>query len=279
MPHTTTHIDLDKVPSPAPVLQNVLELRKNTEVEYGELERLIKNDPALSVKFLSIANSVEVKRHAAQVHSIQRALMSIGIRRSMSIIVVHALSNIGMERTPGYPMIAQGLWQHSLACACAMNALHILDPAPLEADPYTCGLLLNIGKLALGPILHDRGVAFERMVTQHNVFIDDAEHRILGLNHADVGAKLATKWKLPDAIVRTILLHHRPEHAPDDLKRLTYMAHIADMIATTMDDQSIPYRCHQNWRTYVPINDDVLELIACDVRDHVQQTTQMLAAG
>jgi HD-like signal output (HDOD) protein len=38
----------------------------------------------------------------------------------------------------------------------------------------------------------------------------EAEHKILGLDHAEVGALVVKKWNLPAPLEEAVRLHHRP---------------------------------------------------------------------
>ena len=57
----------------------------------------------------------------------------------------------------------------------------------------------------------------------------DAEKEVLGLNHAQIGARLARRWELPEVIVDTVENHHTPERATID-PMLVAVTHLAESI-------------------------------------------------
>jgi HD-like signal output (HDOD) protein len=56
----------------------------------------------------------------------------------------------------------------------------------------------------------------------------DAENREMPITHAQIGARLAKKWQLPQGLVDTIRYHHAVSKSADDLNMLmiVYVANI-----------------------------------------------------
>ncbi|MCB9913024.1 MAG: HDOD domain-containing protein, partial [Planctomycetes bacterium] len=75
-----------------------------------------------------------------------------------------------------------------------------------------CGLLHKIGKIIL---LDSLGKSYAVLLKECEDYPDDGrvserETSELGFNHQDVGAILADRWSLPNAIVDAIQLHGQP---------------------------------------------------------------------
>ncbi|HHV16543.1 MAG TPA: HDOD domain-containing protein, partial [Gelria sp.] len=70
-------------------------------------------------------------------------------------------------------------------------------------------------------------------VTKDNISFIEAENKVLGFNHAEVGARVAEKWNLPPETVEAIQFHHSPEEAQVN-PRLTAIVHLADAICVSM---------------------------------------------
>jgi HD-like signal output (HDOD) protein len=65
----------------------------------------------------------------------------------------------------------------------------------------------------------------------HDVRFVDAEERVMGCTHADVGAYLLGLWGLPHSVVKAVAWHHRPPgHAPGGLS-IEAAVHAADALA------------------------------------------------
>jgi putative nucleotidyltransferase with HDIG domain len=121
------------------------------------------------------------------------------------------------------------LWQHSIAVAITAQRLseYVAYPAPDEA--YMAGLLHDIGKLVMDQYFE---MNWEHLVAAgqaHNLTLVEAEEWFLSMNHAQVGAELASRWGLPSCLVEAIAYHHQPALAKETPK-LTAIVHIANAI-------------------------------------------------
>ena len=57
-----------------------------------------------------------------------------------------------------------------------------------------------------------------------------AEREMLGMDHAEIGAKLAEEWNMPAEITAAIRYHHEPDKA-SDFNHIVDTVHVADIIA------------------------------------------------
>jgi HD-like signal output (HDOD) protein len=56
------------------------------------------------------------------------------------------------------------------------------------------------------------------------------EHWLTGLDHAQLGGRIAEKWNLPPILVEAIAYHHEPARATTE-PHVTYWVHLADAAA------------------------------------------------
>jgi HD-like signal output (HDOD) protein len=57
----------------------------------------------------------------------------------------------------------------------------------------------------------------------------EAEKEILGIDHTQVGSKLARKWSFPESLIDIIRHHHKPEQAARHLE-LAHVVYLADLL-------------------------------------------------
>src|SRR5262249_46639337 len=57
--------------------------------------------------------------------------------------------------------------------------------------------------------------------------------KLLGVNHAQVGGRLLTRWKFPPAITAAVTFHHDPKNAGSH-ERLAAHVYVGNMIAYFM---------------------------------------------
>ena len=99
---------------------------------------------------------------------------------------------------------------------------------------YTAGLLQDIGYLVLDRYYDDARAQVMEIVGLGHPLIE-AERVALGMHHPELGARLATRWQLPEVLTDTIRHHHSPDQARIDPK-LAAVVHLAEAMAAAQID-------------------------------------------
>lgn len=193
------------------------------------LAEKISCDQSLTAKTLKLANSpfYGVPR---QVTSVQEAVSILGLRTVRSIVIASAVAGkFTPEQYPHFDFMA--FWRHSLATAlCAQAIAEEIDRPADKA--FVLGLLHDIGRLALAILFPDdytRAVSYR---AEHDCSLYEAEWAALGIDHAQVGAKLVERWSLPEEIVTAVATHHTPE--TDGITSAT-LVYVADNMVHALD--------------------------------------------
>jgi putative nucleotidyltransferase with HDIG domain len=135
---------------------------------------------------------------------------------------------LGSEQ-PGYGIGMGELWEHSVATAVAARVI----ARKLNGEDnlaFTAGLLHDIGKLVLGMFLEgSQQSVFEKTGPSGLSFLE-TEKLILGVDHAEIGGRLLTRWNFPDNLISAILHHHDPAQATPHQQLACYI-HLGDLIA------------------------------------------------
>ncbi|MDI6688459.1 MAG: HDOD domain-containing protein [Desulfobacterales bacterium] len=96
---------------------------------------------------------------------------------------------------------------------------------------FTAGLLHDMGKVILDQYNFEKfNLIMDRVLNMAMPFLD-AENKILGYNHAQVGGIIARKWDLPEVLIEAISFHHRPQEAKEN-PDVVSVVHIADNICS-----------------------------------------------
>ena len=77
-----------------------------------------------------------------------------------------------------------------------------------ENDAFTAGLLHDIGKLLFASV---EGPKYDELVRLHGDCgrkLRRAEQMVFGVDHPTLGARLLSRWGLPENIVSTVSQHH-----------------------------------------------------------------------
>jgi putative nucleotidyltransferase with HDIG domain len=129
-----------------------------------------------------------------------------------------------------------GFWRHCLAVAVTAELIAEAHPEMKEelppAEAFVCGLLHDIGKLALDYVLPKSFDRVAELVEINQTNIADFERRIIGIDHHTAGKRVAEQWQLPHRLQDCIWLHGSAYEMLPTLehKRLVGLISLADVI-------------------------------------------------
>ncbi|GHA84177.1 GGDEF domain-containing protein [Modicisalibacter luteus] len=180
---------------PAAVLK-VIELARDPDVKLQPLVEALNHDPALTVRLISLANTVYYTLGGRPASTLREAVERLGLEMSVSLALGFSLARSYGNRARTKGLDLHKYWQRSLTSAIAARELARHVPNELDSDTiFTAALLQDIGMLALdaveGPIYADTLGGN----LQHDE-ISLRERIDLGADHTEIGAWLAATWGL-----------------------------------------------------------------------------------
>jgi len=215
MPSLTDRIIDGKVtiPSIPAIVQKVNALLMNPDAGVGEIGRLIAFDAPMASKVLRIANSAHYGLRE-RVISLEHASAVLGSRVLRNIVMQASVIERfgGVKEDAGFKV--EELWRHSILCGQVAQTLRRISQAGLDLSPdefYSCGLLHDLGQVVLMENLPDRYTLALHCAHMRNIPIFAAETQVLGFTHAEIGARIAMRWGLPEGVVSAIQYHHGPQ--------------------------------------------------------------------
>jgi putative nucleotidyltransferase with HDIG domain len=190
------------------VALKILRLIENEEYAITALADEIRKDQVISARTLKLCNSVAFAGRN-RVDSLDQALVYLGLRRLVKLVISVSVNEFFSHSGLGYSLCKGGLYHHAVGTAIVAEKLAEYT-ASVEPDlAYTAGLLHDIGKVVLD--------------------FSEAEKEILGLDHTQVGSKLARKWSFPESLRDIIRHHHEPENATRH-PELAHVVYLADLL-------------------------------------------------
>ena len=206
-------IEVDELPwshlhlSPFPqVAVKVLQVAGNENIQLHELSEMISSDSAFASEVLTISNSL-LYSPRFPVTSIQQAIAVLGANHLQGMCVtvgVRAYLNGALSRPS-----MRAVWRHNLACGMIAELLAssgFID----KHSAYTCGLIHDIGRLALAVIRPREYAVLLGMQSGPPASILEGERELFGLDHCQAGRRLITDWKLPVDFETIVSEHHSP---------------------------------------------------------------------
>lgn len=193
-----------------------------------DIKDVIQTDAGLTARVLKIANS-SFYNYGRKVDDLNRAIMLIGTEGLRDI--VWATSSISsFAKLPNRFVDMNSFWRHSLYTATVARLLaqkcHVINKDRI----FLCGLLHDVGQLALYQIMPDEmDVVFVRaQANDEKLFV--SEKYILGFTHATVSYALLRMWNLPVSICQSVAYHHQPGKC-QDFRLDASIIHLANEIA------------------------------------------------
>ncbi len=190
----------------------------------------IEKDPAIAAKVLSFANAA-FYGSGEPVLSVRGAVMRIGFKNIMSIALSISLMTIFSENKERFAAAYHRIFLHSVAVAVISRQVAEKVSREVADMAFMAGLLHDIGQLVIIRYFPDD---YLRIFDEFNrgVFLLDAEKKVLGITHADIGIWLADKWNLPVIIQDAVQFHHAPSEAPTTSQMIVALIHVSDIIAS-----------------------------------------------
>lgn len=205
--------NIDSLPAMPAIALKLMALKLDSDASENQFLTLIEQDPQISAKLISLANS-PVMGLSRKVGNVPDATLLLGLTRVKAVSLgIAAMSNF--SRLPGSQNFTpQDLWLHSLTIAIAMHTIALSMPAHLRPEQdhiYLAGLLHDIGYMALHHI--DSKISNDlhhQLRLQPKRAVLEIEMQILGVSHCYIGAQLARQWRLPEEIITVLGYHHAP---------------------------------------------------------------------
>ncbi len=201
---------VDTIPTFPKVAFQALELLKKDEVDFKELERVIKSDPGITANFLKIVNSPAFGL-PQKIDSLFKAFMFLGVNQIKFIVIASVAKNYFNKDLIGYGVSVENIWLHSLTCGLIAEeiAFDIGFPSHKIETIYIASILHDIGKIVLDLYTKLETEEFQK-VARENTELDfiQIEWLVLGVDHGLVGAHLLERWELPKYISFAVRAHH-----------------------------------------------------------------------
>lgn len=200
------HLRLPPFPQ---VAVRALQLVGQENVQLHQLSNLISSDPAFASEVLSVANSMlYAPRYPAS--SILQAIAVVGANTLQGVCVT-----VGVRTYLGKAMALpamRAMWHHNLATAIV--AQRLAAGGLIDKDlAYTCGILHDIGRIALAVIQPKDYAALldSHQGPPHSIL--ERERELFGCDHCETGQRLVAGWKLPAEFDAAVFNHHTPRRA------------------------------------------------------------------
>ncbi len=198
----------NRLPAQPRVFSRLRVAMANERISAREVSRIIRADAMVTAKVLQIVNSAFFGP-ARRVTSIEQAVMYLGFPAVRNLAMCAEVFAHRPTNGSAAPLSLERLQQHANRVAAVVHAL--TAGTVWNDDAVLAALLHDIGYwVLLQECPQDLEKAVE-MAIADRIPIHEAEKRVLGASHAEVGAYLLGLWGLPYPIVEAVARHHTPD--------------------------------------------------------------------
>ncbi len=197
---------IDELPLLPHVLTRILQIDTDADDYFEQFELLSKEDPALAVKLLSMANSAASSPQNTIV-TIRGALSRIGVATVGELVASLAVQRVFVPTKPSQVK----LWCHSIIVAVVSEQIAKLTP-DLKIDPsqaYLCGLLHDIGRFVMLEHASSELLQVEEHEWDSPEKLIEADIEVFRFTHCELGYLACGHWGLPQTIADVVRDHHR----------------------------------------------------------------------
>lgn len=228
---------------------------------------MLKKDAAISTKLINISNTVYY-RGASENKVLEEAIGRLGLGITKQYVYAIANRSIYLTANKDFHNYIEQLWIHSLSVAYASFFAYEVLELELKTDPFTAGLLHDIGKLVLLDIIGELSLHEERFMSMEEPEL----YSFLRQLHCKFGAVLLKRWKFPQAYINIAMYHNDIDKAEAITKDLL-LVNFANNIVISSGYAFVPYKIvdltDSDSMRFLKCDDTQLEEISNKTKEHL----------
>ncbi|MBU0682289.1 MAG: HDOD domain-containing protein [Proteobacteria bacterium] len=201
-------LTIEQIPTLPDISTEILALLDDEDTSIGTITQFVERDQALALQILKYANSPFFGTISA-VSSVKHAIVVIGLGEVKSLLLAFTIQQF-FSTSGKDEKNRKKFWKHSLICSHIANYLARFFQYKSDNTIFISALIHDIGKIVVDQYLHEEfSVVVDHIENNHTTF-NEAEKKILGLTHFQIGAKLLKQWNFPPQVISQVYHHHAP---------------------------------------------------------------------
>jgi len=197
---------MTEVSSIPDVALTIVRLANDPTSEAEDLFSAIRQDAALAMRIMRTVNS-SYYGLPRQVADLKRAITLLGFEEIRNLVFSAYVADL-FRKTGGHGTYTRrGLWRHLVGVGAVAKLIARTCGGVPPQEAYLAGLLHDVGLILIDQYLPR---PFCRVVDalDRDAPICEVERKILGFDHALLGAFVAARWQLPEPLTAAIRYHH-----------------------------------------------------------------------
>ncbi|MBF0242202.1 MAG: HDOD domain-containing protein [Desulfamplus sp.] len=196
---------------PVPAIANqIVEMVDDPSVAMHDIAKIIEYDPAVTASLIRTCNSAFFGL-ANPVESVKDAVSILGIDQVVELTLLNASAKTLNRSWKGYGLNEGALWRHAVSSALIAKDIAVKIAPESRNTIFTAALLKDIGKTVLDKFIQISSDKIQTLIDNDGYSFVEAEKKVIGADHAEIGAMLAKMWKFSPKMVKIIRNHHIPD--------------------------------------------------------------------
>ncbi len=193
----------------------------------SEIAHIISSDPALAMKTLRLINSAYYGL-TNKVTTIEHSVVLLGAKVIKNLALTATVFD-SMSQTAG------SFLAHCAGVGVAMSTFSRVGAAgriiASSDEAFLFGLLHDIGRIIFAEAMPQHYASVIEMARRDGMPLWQAERQLIGVDHAELGGKLADRWRLNKPMVDAISGHHNPAIIEGEFQCIAATLSLADFTA------------------------------------------------
>ncbi len=263
---------------PIPAVANqLLAVVDNPDSSMEDIANVIQYDPVMTANVLKTCNSAYfgLKNPA---ESIKDAVNMLGTAQIVELVLVKSGAESLSGKQNGYGLEGGDMWKYSVSSAMIAKQVAIKLSLKNTSTIFTSALIKDIGKTVLEKHVSRSSEKIQDLVQNKNFSFRAAEKKILGIDHAELGAMIAKMWKFSPRMVKIIRHHHLSDDTMIKDKEVAAV-YIADcicmMIGIGVGSDGLSYRFKNQVIKELGMSADDITMIIAEFGINMQEVEEL----
>lgn len=200
---------LEELPTLPTIVMELTRIINDPMSSTAEIEKLMSGDQSLTSKVLKLVNS-SYYAIPGGVSNLGRAIAYLGYDSVLQLVLsASILDALACESTEEFKV--KDFWRHSLGVGIAAETIAKWVRHPLPSDLFTCGLVHDMGKVALFTVSKETFLQVVQGAQKQDLTFSEVETQLDLPRHTTIGQRLAQRWALPAQIQAVVKHHHQKD--------------------------------------------------------------------
>jgi HD-like signal output (HDOD) protein len=189
------------------VVERVLAITNDESSGAGEMEQVVRGDPNIAAVVLKRANSTYYSA-IQKITRVRDAVTRIGFNDVRNIVLALSVMNLHGRESNQVSFDREEFWKASLGTAILAREFAAHLGLPTTEEAFLIGLLADFGCMVLDEYLPDKLEQSICLAHKEMIPLKEAEKRVLGITHAQIGGFVLDRWGFPERVINVISGQH-----------------------------------------------------------------------